>query len=183
MATMVKSFSVEGIDGFLVEIKATTIHGQQMMSIIGLGDQAVKESGERIQAAIEHVGYEVPKEKIIMSLAPGDRRKRGSHYDLGMAVSLLQQLDQIAAKQLEQYGFIGELSLNGKLRPCNGILPMVAEAKRVGLRKIIVPVSNRQEAQMIHDMEIYGMDNLKQVIRFLEGKNVSDIKIARFLPP
>ena len=68
--------------------------------------------------------------------------------------------------------------MNGKLRPCNRILPMVAEAKRVGLKKVIVPVSNRQEAQMIHDMEIYGMDNLKQVIRFLEGKIISDIEGA-----
>ena len=79
-------------------------------------------------------GYEVPKEKVIISLAPGNRRKRGSHYDLAMTIALLQQTDQICAKDLERYVLIGELSLNGRLRPCNGILPMVTEAKKRGRR-------------------------------------------------
>ena len=111
MATVVKSMSVEGIDGFEIEVEATTIRGQQqMISIIGLGDQAVKEAGERMQAALEFCGYDIPKDKVIISLAPGNRRKKGSHYDLAMTVALLQQTDQITAKALEQYAFIGEYS-------------------------------------------------------------------------
>ena len=85
MATVVKSMATSGVDGFMVEIEASTIRGQQqMMSIIGLPDQAVKEAGERIQASIESCGYDIPKDKVIISLAPGDRKKRGSHFDLGM---------------------------------------------------------------------------------------------------
>jgi magnesium chelatase family protein len=144
MATVVKSFSVEGIEGFGIEIEAVTIKGmQQMVSIIGLGDQAVKEAGERIQAALDFCGYDMPKDKTIISLAPGDRRKRGSHYDLAMAIALLQQTDQISAKDLSVVGLIGELSLNGRLRACNGILPMVSEAKRMGISEVIIPYANR----------------------------------------
>ena len=112
MATMVKSMALEGIEGFPVEIEAATIRGQQqMVSIIGLGDQAVKEAGERIQAAITCYGYDLPKDKTLISLAPGNRRKRGSHYDLGMTLALLAETDQIAARDIEKYVFIGELSL------------------------------------------------------------------------
>ena len=91
MATMVRSFAVQGIDGFPVDIETTTLEGQPMISIIGLGDQAVKEAGERIQAALDNCGYEFPKKKVIISLAPGDKKKSGSHFDLAMAIGLLQQ--------------------------------------------------------------------------------------------
>ena len=97
MATMVKSMALEGIEGFPVEIEVATIRGQQqMVFIIGLGDQAVKEAGERIQAAISCYGYDLLKDKTLISLAPGNRRKRGSHYDLGMTLALLTETDQIA---------------------------------------------------------------------------------------
>lgn len=96
MATMVKSMALEGIEGFPVEIEAATIRGQQqMVSIIGLGDQAVKEAGERIQATISCYGYDLSKDKTLISLAPGNRRKRGSHYDMGMTLALLAETDQI----------------------------------------------------------------------------------------
>lgn len=170
MASMVKSFALDGIEGFEVEIEATTIAGQQCISIIGLGDQAVKEAAERIQAAIVFAGFEVPKEKIIISLAPGDRKKRGSHYDLGMAVALLEQSGQITADNLGEYGLIGELSLNGKLRPCNGILPMVTEAKRIGIRKIIVPAGNKREASVVQGVTVHGLSDLVEVVDFLKGK-------------
>lgn len=171
MATMVRSMAVEGIDGFEVEVEATTIRGQQQaISIIGLGDQAVKEAGERIQAALEFCGYEIPKEKVIISLALGNRRKRGSHYDLAMTVALLLQTDQISAKNLERYALIGELSLNGRLRPCNGILPMVTEAKHRGIKAVIIPYENWKEAESVTGIEVFGMRTLRDTIQFLEGK-------------
>ncbi|MBE5912872.1 MAG: ATP-binding protein [Pseudobutyrivibrio ruminis] len=177
MATVVKSFAVEGINGFFVEIEATTIRGQQQaISIIGLGDQAVKESGERIQAALEHCGYDIPKDKVVISLAPGDKRKRGSHYDLGMIIGLLQQTDQIAAKNLEDVAFIGEISLNGKLRPCNGILPMVTEAKRVGVKTIVLPEANCSEASKISGIDVIGFEKLKDVVKYLESGVVPERK-------
>lgn len=171
MATMVKSMAVEGIDGFEVEVEATTIRGQQqMISIIGLGDQAVKEAGERMQAALEFCGYEIPKEKVIISLAPGNRRKKGSHYDLAMTIALLQQTEQISAKNLERYVLIGELSLNGRLRPCNGILPMVTEAKHRRSKAVIIPYENWKEAESVTGIEVFGMCTLRDTIQFLEGR-------------
>ena len=147
MAITIKSIATLGVDGFMVEIEATVIRGQQqMMSIIGLPDQAIKEAGERIQASIESCGYDIPKDKVIISLAPGDKKKRGSHFDLGMIIALLFQTDQISPKNLSEYAFIGELSLDGRIRPCNGVLSMVTEARQCGVKSVIVPYDNRQEA-------------------------------------
>ena len=160
--------SVQGI-----EVEATTIRGQQqMISIIGLGDQAVKEAGERIQAALEFCGYEIPKEKVIISLAPGNRRKKGSHYDLAMTIALLQQTEQICVKKIESYAMIGELSLNGRIRPCNGILPMVTEAKNCGIKSVIVPYENWKEAESVTDIEVIGIRTLREAVQFLEGKKI-----------
>lgn len=165
--------SVQGIEGFEIEVEATTIRGQQqMISIIGLGDQAVKEAGERIQAALEFCGYEIPKEKVIISLAPGNRRKKGSHYDLAMTIALLQQTEQICVKKIESYAMIGELSLNGRIRPCNGILPMVTEAKNCGIKSVIVPYENWKEAESVTDIEVIGIRTLREAVQFLEGKKI-----------
>ena len=150
MAIVIKSMAPSGVDGFMVEIEASTIRGQQqMMSIIGLLDQAVREAGERIQAAIESCGYDIPKDKTIISLEPGDRKKRGSHFDLGMIIALLFQTDQISPKNLADYAFIGELSLDGRIRPCNGILSMVTEARKSGIKAVVVPYVNRKEASSV----------------------------------
>ena len=134
-----------------------------------MGDQAVKEAGERMQAALEFCGYDIPKDKVIISLAPGNRRKKGSHYDLAMTIALLQQTDQITAKALEQYAFIGELSLNGRIRPCNGILPMVTEAVRRNIRSVIVPYENWEEAESVSGIEVIGVRTLRDTIKLLEG--------------
>ena len=175
MATVVKSLAVEGIEAFVVEIEATTIRGQQqMMSIIGLGDQAIKEAGERIQAAMEHCGYEIPKDKTVLSLAPGCKKKRGSHYDLGMLIALLQQTDQITAKNIESFAFVGELSLNGRLRACNGILSMITEAKKRGIEAIIIPYENRSEAQAIAGIQVIALKTLMDVVKYLERGKVPD---------
>ena len=155
MAIVVKSMAISGVDGFMVEIEASTIRGQQqMISIIGLPDQAIKEAGERIQAAIISCGYDIPKEKVIISLAPGDRKKRGSHFDLGMIVALLFQTNQIMPKNLNDFAIIGELSLDGKIRPCNGVISMVTEARKCGVKAVVVPYENRQEAASVSGIRI-----------------------------
>lgn len=171
MASLVNSFAISGIDGYLVEIETDTLYGKPSISIIGLGDRAIKESSERIQAAIIHTGYEFPKMKIVINLAPGDIKKRGSHFDLGMAIGLLLQSKQIAPNNIDihSFGFIGELSLNGHLRPCTGVLPMVIAAKNSGIKNIIVPVENMGEASLVNGVQVYGLENLKAVIEFLEG--------------
>ena len=171
MASLVNSFAISGIDGYLVEIETDTLYGKPSISIIGLGDRAIKESSERIQAAIIHTGYEFPKMKIVINLAPGDVKKRGSHFDLGMAIGLLLQSKQIAPNNIDihSFGFIGELSLNGHLRPCTGVLPMVIAAKNSGIKNIIVPIENMGEASLVNGVHVYGLENLKAVIEFLEG--------------
>jgi len=170
MAIVVKSMATSGVDGFMVEIEASTIRGQQQgMSIIGLPDQAIKEAGERIQAAIESCGYDIPKDKVIISLAPGDKKKRGSHFDLGMIIALLYQTDQIAPKNLGDYAFIGELSLDGRIRPCTGVLSMITEARKCGVRSVIVPYGNRQEAESVSGINIYPVSTLSDTVKLLES--------------
>ena len=170
MAIVVKSMATSGVDGFMVEIEASTIKGQQQgMSIIGLPDQAIKEAGERIQAAIESCGYDIPKDKVIISLAPGDKKKRGSHFDLGMIIALLYQTDQIAPKNLGDYAFIGELSLDGRIRPCTGVLSMITEARKCGVSSVIVPYGNKQEAESVSGINIYPVSNLSDTVKLLES--------------
>ena len=155
----------------MVEIEASTIRGQQQsMSIIGLPDQAIKEAGERIQAAIESCGYDFPKDKSIISLAPGDRKKRGSHFDLGMIIALLFQTNQISPRNLADYAFIGELALDGRIRPCSGVLSMVTEARKCGVKAVVVPYENRQEAASVSGIKVCPVKSLHDTVRFLEGR-------------
>lgn len=170
MATLVKSFAIQGIEAYTVDIETKTMDGQPMVSIIGLGDQAVKEASERIQAAIDESGYEFPKKKIIISLAPSDKKKSGSHFDLAMAIGVLQQAEVISVKNLLEYGMIGELSLDGRLRPCRGILPMIMTAKKEGYKTVIVPLGNVLEAKLVKGVHVLGFETLTDVIRFMEGK-------------
>ncbi len=171
MAITVKSMATSGVEGFMVEIEATVIRGQQqMMSIIGLPDQAIKEAGERIQASIESCGYDIPKDKVIISLAPGNKKKRGSHFDLGMIIALLYQTDQISPKNLSEYAFIGELSLDGRIRPSSGVLSMVTEARKCGVKSVIVPYENRQEAASVSGIKVCPVSTLQDTVQFLEGK-------------
>lgn len=160
MATVVKSFAIQGVDGYTVDIESKVLDGQLMISIIGMGDVAVKEAGDRIQSAIDESGYVFPKKRVIISLAPGDKKKRGSHFDLAMAIGVLQEGENIAAKELNQYGFIGELSLDGSLRACCGILPMILAAKKNGIKKVIIPQANIGEAKLVHGIETLGFTDL-----------------------
>lgn len=174
MASITNSFAIDGIEGYVVEIETDTIYGQPSISIIGLGDRAIKESSERIHAALIAKGYEFPKMKIVINLAPGDVKKRGSHFDLGMAIGLLLRSDQVLPQNidLKTFGFIGELSLNGKIRPSTGVLPMVIAAKKAGIKNIIVPKENTCEASLVNGMKIYGFEDLKMLTDFLEGKTI-----------
>ena len=171
MAAVVNSFSIFGIDGYLVKIEIDTIYGQPSVSIVGMGDTAIKEARERLEAAIINSKFEFPKMKIVINLSPSDIKKRGSHFDLGMAIALLIQSNQIRVEEIENYAFIGELSLNGDLRPCDGVLPMVMEAKNSGIRNIVVPYDNIKEASLVKEMNIFAFSKLHEVTDFLIGVN------------
>ena len=154
-----------------MDIEIKTMDGMPSISVIGLGDLAVKEVAERIESAIDESGYVFPKKRVIISLAPSDMKKCGSHFALAMAIDVLQQENCIRVNNLHEYGLIGELALNGGLRACRGILPMIITAQKNGYKKVIVPKENLQEARLVHNIEIYGFDNMIDVIRFLEGKH------------
>ena len=155
---MVKSFAIQGIEGYNVDIETKILEGQPMTSIIGMGDVAVKEAKERLEAMLSHKDFQFTKQKIVINLAPSNMKKRGSHYDLAMAIGLMIEAGKINPREIKKYGFIGELSLNGHLRPCSGVLPMIMAAKKNNIIDIIVPVDNIKEASLVNGVNIttYG---------------------------
>lgn len=180
MAAIVKSFAIAGVDGYLVEVEAKTIYGQPSVSIVGLGDAAIKEAKERLQAALSGPVFKFPKMKIVINLAPSDIKKSGSHFDLGMAVSLLICSEQLEATEIERYGFIGELSLDARLRPCAGVLPMAMAAKKLGIDNLVVPIENIQEASLVKGLNVLGFKKLQDVCSFLSGETVySPVAVER----
>ncbi|WP_102273752.1 YifB family Mg chelatase-like AAA ATPase [Cytobacillus massiliigabonensis] len=170
MASTVQSFTITGIDGHLVEVETDTLIGLPSVSIVGLGDKAVKEAKERLEAAIKNAGYKFPPQKIVFNLAPSDMKKTGTHFDLAMAIGLLLKTNQIRPVALSQTGLIGELSLNGVIRPVSGILPMAIKARECQLKRLILAKENVQEAQFIKGIEIIGCRTLKEAIHILTGK-------------
>ncbi|MDU1348841.1 YifB family Mg chelatase-like AAA ATPase [uncultured Clostridium sp.] len=176
MASVVNSFAISGVDGYLVNIETDVIGGPASINIVGLGDAAIKEAKERLQASIINSRFIFPNKKIIINLAPGDIKKSGSHFDLGMAIGLIVQSRQVTIQNLESYGFIGELSLNADLRPCSGVLPMVMEAKRIGINNIILPKENIREASLVRGINIFGFNKLSEVVDFLQGVSTYTIE-------
>ena len=168
MAVIVKSFALSGVDAYLVDVEVNTNFGQPGITIIGMGDQSVKEASERIKATLLFNGYDYPESRVVINLAPSSIKKYGSHFDLAMAVGLLDQTGQLASSFVS--GFIGELSLNGKIRGVRGVLPMVIEAKKNGIDHIIVPLENIQEAMLVKDVHILGFDDFKSMMNLLNGK-------------
>lgn len=172
MATMVKSFSISGIEGYIVDVCVKILNGMPSISVIGMGDKSIQEASERIESAIDECGFAFPKKRIIINLAPSSEKKNGSHFDLAMALCVLQNEGLINAPNLNEYGLIGELSLDGRLRGCKGVLPMIITARKCKIKKVIVPSDNLVEAKLVKDIEVIGFSTLTEVIEFLEGKNV-----------
>ncbi len=137
--------------------------------IVGLPDVSVKEAKERVRTAIKNSKYELQSRKIIVNLAPADTKKGGSFFDLPIAVGILVCTEVILEEIPQDIAFIGELSLDGKLNKVNGILPMCIEAKKLGIKKIIVPIENAKEAAVVDGIEIYGATTLVEVVDFLNG--------------
>ena len=169
MPTCVHSFTISGIDGVPVDIEAMTQYGKPQLMIIGLGDQAIREASERIQSAITVSGFKYPVMKNIINLAPGDLRKQGSHFELGMAIALLAETDQLVRTGVPHYAFFGELSLDGRIRGCSGMLPLVLAAKENGFRYIVLPKDNLPEATLVKDVDLFGFSTLQEVVSFFRG--------------
>ena len=160
--------AVHGIDAIRVEIEVTVDWGSGFM-VIGLPDTAVKESAERVRCAIKQAGYKFPGKKVMVNMSPADIKKEGSAYDLPLAVGIMAADEKIVADRLDRYMFMGELSLDGSLRPIKGALPMAILARELKLDGFIVPRANALEAAVVNNLNIYGVDDFNQVVQFLNG--------------
>lgn len=174
MLSITKSMALHGLDGYLVAIQVDTSNGMPYFEIVGLPDISVKESKERVKTAIRNSNIEFLSKRIIVNLSPANTRKEGSMFDLPIAVGILIANKNIRnpnlEKILEETIFIGELSLNGNIERANGILPICIEAKKLGMKRIILPKQNASEATILKGIEILAVGNLKEVIFYLNGK-------------
>ena len=167
---LVKTFgaTVIGIDATIVTVEVNIGKGVQYF-LVGLPDNAVKESKQRIEVAMNSIGQKVPRKGITINMAPADIRKEGSAYDMTMAVGLLAASNQIPAETVGDYLIMGELSLDGGVQPLKGILPIAIEARKQGFKGMIIPKANAREAAIVSDLDVYGVENVKEVVDFFNG--------------
>lgn len=165
------SFTLDGLSGTLIEVETDLNFGMPNYDIIGLPDAAVKEAKERVRSAIKNSGYEFPGHRITVNLAPADIKKEGSDFDLAVAVSLLRACGYISSPSaLSGYAFLGELGLDGNLRKVRGLLPVLISARALGIKKIIIPMANVNEAKYISGIAVYPARSLREVVAHLTGE-------------
>lgn len=167
---LVKTYgsAIYGVSAITITIEVNVEQGV-CFTLVGLPDNAVKESQQRIHSALLQCGHRIPQRRVIINMAPADIRKEGAAYDLPLAIGILAADGQMQAEQLDKYIIMGELSLDGSLRPIKGALPMAIEARRKKYKGIILPKDNAREAAIVNNLEVYGAENIKQVIDFLNG--------------
>ena len=158
----------QGIDAVIVTIEVHAVPGFEF-TLVGLPDNAVKESHERIIAALTVNGFSKPRHTLTINMAPADIKKEGASYDLPLAIGFLAAEEEVPTKNLGQYIIMGELSLDGTLQPIQGVLPIALAAKKAGFKGIILPAQNAREAAVVDQLEVYGLNNLQEVVRFLNG--------------
>lgn len=168
MISKINSVGLLGLTAYTIEVEADLATGLPRFDIVGLPDAAVKESRDRVCSAVKNCGYEIPVGKITINLAPADVRKLGSLYDVAILIALLDATGQLLANH-ENAVYLGELSLSGEIRPINGVLPMTIHAKECGFQRIFVPAQNAQEASVVDGIEIYGINHINELIKFLTG--------------
>ncbi|MFA6026541.1 MAG: YifB family Mg chelatase-like AAA ATPase, partial [Ignavibacteriaceae bacterium] len=171
MLSKVFSSATFGIDAYLVEVETHSERGIPGFIIVGLPDNAIKESRERVISAIKNSGFEFPIKKITINLAPADIKKEGSSFDLPIAIGILTSLEKVEPTLLDETVILGELALDGSLRPIKGALPITVEAKKQGKKKIILPLESVKEASIVNGIDVYGMENLFEVVQFLNGES------------
>ena len=167
MLVKVYGSAVFGVEATTITIEVNVATGIGY-HLVGLPDNAVKESSYRITAALQNTGYKFPGKKIIVNMAPADLRKEGSAYDLTFALGILTASGQIKAENISDYLIMGELSLDGSLQPIKGALPIAIKAREEGFKGFILPIQNAKEAAVVNGLEIYGVDNIMEVIRYFD---------------
>lgn len=170
MLSIIHSAALLGIDAYAVNVEVDLSSGLPTFDIVGLPDSAVKESRERVRTAIKNTGLSFPTKRITVNLAPADTKKEGASFDLPIAAGILTAMGTLPAEALDGYLLAGELSLDGSLRPVNGILPMVYGALQDGITKCFVPYENAEEAALVEGMEVYPLHSLRQLVAILENQ-------------
>jgi magnesium chelatase family protein len=168
---LAKSFgaAVYGVDAKIITIEVNVGQGLKFF-MSGLPDSAIKESEHRVESAIKQYGFKMPRQKVVVNLAPADIKKEGSSYDLPIALSILKASDQMVGVHLEEYLIMGELALDGTLRPIKGVLPIAIEARKNKFKGFVLPKENAKEAAIVNDLEVIGVETIEEAINFFEGK-------------
>ena len=183
MLSKTKSLSLIGLNGILVTVEVDISGGDMpKFDIVGLPDASVKESKERVRAAIKNSGLQFPNKVITVNLAPADVKKEGGQLDLAIAVGILKCNDNSLVRFVTETVFLGELSLEGVVRSVHGVLPMVIAAKNAGIKRVVLPKENEKEAALVSDIEILGVSSLKDVIEFLKGGEIVPAPHTEYFP-
>ncbi|HET9392074.1 MAG TPA: YifB family Mg chelatase-like AAA ATPase [Candidatus Rubrimentiphilum sp.] len=169
MLSLAFSAAMLGIDGYVVRVEADSSPGSPGLAIIGLPDRALNEARERVRSAIFNSGFAYPAGRLLINLSPADVRKEGPAFDLSIALALLAIDEQIDRLALQNFVALGELALDGSLRPVHGILPMVLGARNAGFTKLIVPRANAEEAALVEDIELYAVDSMQNAFAAISG--------------
>lgn len=171
MVNKVTTATVIGLEAYKITVEIDVINALPAISIVGLPDTAINEARDRVRSAIKNSEYSFPAKKVVINLAPADIKKVGTNFDLPIAVGILVEEEAIPAEKIQDYAFLGELSLDGEIRGVNGVLPLVMGLKRFGIKNVIVPKINSNEAALVDGINVFGAENLKDVVNhFLEDR-------------
>ncbi|WP_187264772.1 YifB family Mg chelatase-like AAA ATPase [Pontibacter beigongshangensis] len=168
---LIKTFgsAVQGVNAYTITVEVNVGAGAKYY-VVGLPDNAIKEGEQRIDSALKHYGFRMPRQKVVVNMAPADIRKEGSAYDLTIALGILASSGQMEASRLSDYIIMGELSLDGLLRPLKGVLPIAIQARKEGFKGFILPEHNAREAAIVNNLDVIGVANLQEAVEFLDGK-------------
>lgn len=174
MLSNILGMSIGGIEGELICVEVDINTGLPSWEIVGLPDTSVRESKERVRTAIKNSGFELQSRKIVINLSPASTRKEGSAFDLPIAIGILNNIGEIECHNINEYVFIGELSLDGRINKINGVLPMCVSARNLGVKNIVVPYENKEEAGVVNGIRIIPAKNLKEIVDHLNNHNIID---------
>lgn len=181
MVSHIKTATIVGIDGYLIDVEVDISSSLPGITIVGLPDAAVSEAKERVKAAIKNGGHSFPAKKVVVNLAPADIKKEGSGFDLPIAVGILACEGIIDIKKIQEFAFLGELSLDGNVRSVNGVLPIALELRNQGVKKFIVPKDNALEGALVDGIEIYPAEHLSDVVNMFAMERTSVVEIQPFI--
>lgn len=176
MISKINTATLTGLESDIVVVETCLTNQLPGISITGLASQTIQESRERVRVAIAASGFRFPNKKVTINLAPAWSRKEGSHFDLPMAIGILAASGELKEHQYTEYAFIGELSLDGSINPVAGALPLIIGLRDCGMKKIILPKGNAEEASIVRDVTLYAADSLKQTFELLKGAEVKPYK-------